>query len=70
MEERTVHYSSIAKLTTGISTGTGECGEHGLVSGYPAYITCPACKLLYAQDNSAENIAQARLQAKSLFNWR
>lgn len=55
-----VHYSSTLKLTLAVSTGDGECGNYGRVTGYKAHITCPVCIRLYEQENCPEAVAQAR----------
>lgn len=60
----TIHYSSTLKLTILKSQGYGECGEHGLISGYEGMITCSECKKIIEQEEKGNEKISLRLLSK------
>jgi len=45
-----IHYSSTLSLMKLKSTGEGECGKTGYISGYKVAINCKSCLRIYAKD--------------------
>lgn len=64
-DNKVTHYSSSLSLLVGVSEGQGECGQSGRITTYEGYISCPACKAIYKQENSPENVARVRTELRN-----